>query len=339
MLNNIRRDEVADRLVIISPKDTSKKSDKTCPYCPGNEKMTNPSTLSLVEKDGILQRLQDIEENYVTNWSIRTFESAQPALSTNAENEYGEKPLYYEPAYGYHHIIVATPNHKETFSTLNVAQWSNVLVVIQEKIKWLYTQKNVAYISLCIDQGEEAGSKYDHPYVDVITFPMIPPVIEKEIKTTSEIMDESGICPMCKSTEDEYCMERQILKTNGFIAFCPWSPSHPFEFCICPVKHATIFSKITQKEIVDLATILCATLGGLGKINPKIAYSIVFHLSPEKRTTKLIHWHIEVYPITHKKSGMEYGYGVFLNDTSPEEASVILRTEARKVLADIVGIN
>ena len=37
--------------------------------------MTNPSVLSLVEKDGMLQRLQDSEDDYVEGWSIRVFES------------------------------------------------------------------------------------------------------------------------------------------------------------------------------------------------------------------------------------------------------------------------
>ena len=35
--------------------------------------MTNPSVLSLVEKDGMLQRLQDSEDDYVEGWSIRVF--------------------------------------------------------------------------------------------------------------------------------------------------------------------------------------------------------------------------------------------------------------------------
>ena len=59
---------------------------KKSPYAPGNESMTNPSVLSLVAKDGMLQRLQDSEDNYVENWSIRVFESKNPAVSTQTEN-------------------------------------------------------------------------------------------------------------------------------------------------------------------------------------------------------------------------------------------------------------
>ena len=89
---------------------------------------------------------------------------------------------------------------------------------------------------------------------------------------------------------------RQILQTEGFIAFCPWAPSYPFEFWICPKKQSTSFSKISQKEINDLSLILRATLGGLTKEIKDVSFNLAFHLSPEKKNSRQIHWHIEVYP-------------------------------------------
>jgi len=131
---------------------------------------------------------------------------------------------------------------------------------------------------------------------------------------------------------------RQILQTEGFIAFCPWAPSYPFEFWICPKKHSTSFSKITQKEINDLSLILRATLGGLTKEVKDASFNLAFHLSPEKKNSRQIHWHIEVYPITGYWSGLERGYGVFLNTISPEKAAEALGAACRKELANLVGI-
>ena len=82
------------------------------PFAPGNESLTNPSVLSLVEKDGMLQRLQDSEDDFVEGWSIRVFESKNPVVSVDTENSYSEKPFYSEPNYGYHYVIVASPNTK-----------------------------------------------------------------------------------------------------------------------------------------------------------------------------------------------------------------------------------
>ena len=128
-MGDMRKDYILDRDVIVRPT-TKNINSKKCPYCPGNESMTNLSLLSLVAKDGMLQRLQDGEDFFVTDWSVRVFESSEPAVSTSTPNTYSDRPLYSEPAYGYHYVVVASPNHKDSLATIDVEQWSNVFVVV-----------------------------------------------------------------------------------------------------------------------------------------------------------------------------------------------------------------
>ena len=337
-MGDMRKDYVSERFMIISKKNDKVADPKKMPYAPGNESMTNPSVLSLVAKDGMLQRLQDNEDEYVKNWSIRVFESKNPVVSIESENSYSDKPHYSEPAYGYHYVVVASPKQKDTFATIDPEQWSNVLVVIQDRLRWLYTQKGVTYVSIYGDQGEDAGNNNPHPHLNLITFSTIPPIIESEAEASHNILNEKGVCVMCQTINAETSSPRQVLQTEGFIAFCPWSPSYPYEFWIAPKKHTTSFSKITQKEINDLALILRATLGGLSKSIKNVSYNLVFHLSPEKKNSRQIHWHIEIYPITKSWSGLERGYGIFLNDISPEQAAEKLGAACRKELANLVGI-
>jgi len=337
-MGDMRKDYLLERSVIISTKVRKSTSSKKCPFCPGNESMTNPSMLSLVAKDGMLQRLQDSDDFFVKDWSVRVFESNNPAVSTSPENSYSDLPLYSEPAYGYHYIIVASSKHAETFATLDVEQWGNTLVVIQDRLRWLYTQRGVTYISIFINHGKNAGAVIDHPHVNMISFSNIPPVIEAEAEASHRFLNEKGVCPMCQVINTEMGGPRQVLQTEGFVAFCPWAPSHPFEFWISPKKHTTVFSKISQKEINDLSLILRATLGGLSKHIKDLSYNLVFHLSPEKKNSKQIHWHIEVYPLTNSWSGLERGYGIFLNDSSPEKDAEIFGAACRKELANLVGI-
>ncbi|MCH7967789.1 MAG: galactose-1-phosphate uridylyltransferase [Thaumarchaeota archaeon] len=333
----LRKDYVSERFMIIGKED--KTSDlKKSPYAPGNESMTNPSVLSLIAKNGMLQRLQDTEDDYVTNWLIRVFESKNPTVSINSENSYSDRPHYSEPAYGYHYVVVASPKEKDTFATIDIEQWSNLLVVIQDRLRWLYTQKGVTYVSIYINQGEAAGSNINHPHLNIISFSTIPPVIEAEAEASHKILNEKGVCPMCQTVNAETGGPRQILQTDSFIAFCPWAPSYSYEFWISPKKHVTSFSKITQKEINDLSLILRATLGGLTKSIKNVSYNLVFHLSPEKKNSRQIHWHIEIYPVTDLWSGLEKGYGIFVNKTSPEQAAEKLGAACRKELAVLVGI-
>ena len=337
-MGNLRKDYILERSSIISPSSVKKHNSKKCPYCPGNESMTNPSLLSLVAKDGMLQRLQDGEDFFVTDWSVRVFESKEPAVSTSTPNTYSDRPLYSEPAYGYHYVVVASPNHKDSLATISVEQWSNVLVVVQDRLRWLYTQKGVTYVSIFVNHGKESGTNIQHSHINMVSFSTLPPIIEAEAEASHRILNEKGVCPMCQAKDVEIAGPRQILQTEGFIAFCPWAPSYPFEFWICPKKHNTSFSKITQKEINDVSLILRATLGGLTKEVKDVSFNLAFHLSPEKKNSKQIHWHIEVYPITGHWSGLERGYGVFLNTISPEKAAEALGAACRKELASLVGI-
>ena len=336
-MGGIRKDYVLERYVIICPEN-SKTESKKCPLCAGNEAMTNPSMLSLVAKDGMLQRLQDSEDYFVKGWAVRVFESSDPAVSTKSENSYSDRPLYSEPAYGYHYIVVGSPKHKDSLSSISVEQWSNILVVIQDRLRWLYTQRGVTYVSIYANNGKEAGENLPHPHLNIMTFSTIPPTIEQEAEASHKILNEKGVCPICEVVTAETGGPRQVLQTEGYLAFCPWAPSCNYEFWISPKKHATSFSKITQKEINDLSLIVRATLGGLVKATKNTSYNIAFHLSPEKKNSRQIHWHIEVYPQTDSWSGLERGFGVFLNKTSPEQDAEKLGASCRKELASLVGI-
>src|ERR671922_859261 len=167
-LGDLRKDYVLDKFVIVtrtSEEDQykEKRFDEKCPYCPNNESMTEPALLSLVAKDGMLQRLSDSEENFVIDWCVRVFQSSNPAVTTSSATIYTDKPLYSEPAYGYHQIVVASPEHNQKLSQISVEQWGNVLLVIQDRVRWLYTQKSVTYVSIYVDSGQTAGTTINHP--------------------------------------------------------------------------------------------------------------------------------------------------------------------------------
>ena len=123
-MGDMRKDYVLERAVIVHPTTKKNTNTKKCPYCPGNESMTNPSLLSLVAKDGMLRRLQDSEDFFVDDWSVRVFESKEPTVSISTKNSYSDRPLYSEPAYGYHYIVVVSPKHKDTLATISTDQLS-----------------------------------------------------------------------------------------------------------------------------------------------------------------------------------------------------------------------
>lgn len=343
-MGDMRRGYVSDRLVIIARPPPSGSAPppgagpKSSPLAPGNESKTRPSHLSLVVRDGMLQRRRDIDGEFVQDWAVRAFESLSPTVDTGADDTYSDAPNYSEPAHGHHLTIAAVPRPSDSIAAVDIDQWSNILIAMQDCITWLYSQKGVSYVALYVDHKPEAGSADPYPHAEIMSLPTLPPAIDAEIRAHRRIAKERGTCPVCDMLEPDAVGARGILKTSLFEALCPWAPTHAYEFWICPTKHVTSFANMTQKEVNDLALMLRATLGGLTKALKDPAYSIIFHLSPEKKVSRQIHWHIEVCPVTTPQDGMARGYGVHVHRVSPEAAALALGAACRREMALLVGI-
>jgi len=340
----IRKDYFTDRLSVILP-DRGLKKEKVipqkaekCNYCAGNEEMTPPADLVLVKRGDTLLKQTDSEGDVVQNWSVRIFPSKNPIVIPTAPPSYGEPPHYSEPAVGYHYVLVATPRHDQPFSKIDTEQWTNILASLQDKVRWLYSQKGVSYVLVYINSEKEGTPTAVHPSIQIVTTPRVPPAVEEEADTVQTSLNDLGICPMCQVVGVETGGPRQILATDFFIAFSPWVSTHPFEFWIYPKHHMTSILKLSQKEMMDLALMLRSTLGGMAKALDTQSFVLVFHSSSEKKTTKQIHWHIEVYPRKGQPTGLEIGGGIYVNDVSPESAAQALGASARKELAQLVGI-
>jgi UDPglucose--hexose-1-phosphate uridylyltransferase len=337
----IRRDYFSDVLSIVvrqgAPKENVKEGK--CILCPGNEELTPPADLVLVKKGDTLLKQSDVEGDYVKNWAVRIFPNKFPLVSPNAPPSYSEAPHYSEPAVGYHYTLVATPKHELTFQKIDTEQWTNILASLQDKIRWLYTQRSVGYVSAYIDYKKDSTHSFSHPNIQIITTPKVPPSIEKEAETVQTSMNELGICPMCRVVSLESSGPRQVLGTESFIAFTPWVSRFPYEFWIYPKRHQTSILKLSQKEMTDLALMLRSTLGGMAKSLGNPDFSLIFHNSSEKKTTKQIHWHIEVFPGTHQFSALEIGTGIYVGKIPPEAAGQQLGASSRKELAQLVGID
>jgi UDPglucose--hexose-1-phosphate uridylyltransferase len=322
----------------INNKSDKQNDENNCSYCSRNGKISDQLILSFVFKDGILQRLYNSDDRMVENWTIRVYECKNPIVSTNSNHEYSDKPYYKEPAYGYDLVVIPTPEHRVSISELSIEQWTNLLLVLQDRVRWLYSQRGVTYVAIYASRGNDCNSAISHPHFHITTFSSIPPIIEKEAKTFHQLMNENGSCPACNMIESEINGPRQLFSTDHFITLVPWAPTYNCEFWICPRKHSTSFSKTSQKEISDLSLVICSSMRGMDNVLGKTDFTMAFHISPEKKNSRQLHWHVEIYPLIKSWSGLERGFGIFVNQPNPEDSAQILGAASRKELARLMGI-
>lgn len=334
-----RRDYFTEKLVLIKPsawkprrvKKPKPADTKDCIFCPGKESKTSPSDLVLASRHGTMLKLSDTPEDYVEDWVVRVIPNQFPAVTPDSPKKYSDAPLYSEPAVGYHYIVVASQKHVN-FEDIDADQWVNILSILQDKARWLYARKNVAYVAIFMNQGKNAGASRSHAHLQIMTLPVLPPAIETEAKAVQKAIYTSGVCPMCSIMTTESEGPRKIVQTDTFLAFAPYASSHPFEFWIFPKAHQVSFLRTSQKEIMDLARLLELCFAALSTVTSDLQFNAIIHTSPEKRTSRQIHWHIEVYPRLDGFDGFERGTGIHINPVAPEEAAKALREACSKLL-------
>lgn len=307
-------------------------------YSEEEEEEDDTSAISMIEKEGMIQRLQDSDDKRMAEWSVKIFEEPNPIVSRARDGEYSRDPFKTQSRYGYHLVVVASPDANKTLATIERDQWLNALVTIQDRLRWLYAKRGVSYIAVYADHNKVSGSLDEtHPHFNIVTFPTVPPTINDELKAQQKSQEKLGICPVCHATGEEG-KDRVILRTDNFVSYCPWSSLYQYEFCIAPNRHHTSFVKTTQTDLKDLALMIRATLGGLMDISPDASYSVVFCLSSETRLNGRLHWHIRVCPVIKPWSGMERGFGIHVNDIGPEDAAQHLRAACRREFGRIAGV-
>lgn len=314
----------------------SQTTGRFCIVQPGFAVQSSPQprdtpVMSLVNRGGILQRLYGDE--MAGDWSVQIFEINSPVVSPDAEPIYHDEPRQCRPSFGYHYIMSAT--HRCATPLEECRQWSNMLVAIQDRIRWLSEQSGVGYVAVFADMNVCDVSA---PSMQIATFQTTPPAILNEARASDAASQERGVCTICQMMGDVSEGQRLVLQTDNFVAFCPWAPSCPYEFWVAPRRHATGFLQASQGDLDDMGMMLRATLGGLRRIWDGGRFGMAFHLSPERKNTRQVHWHVEVYPGAMRPTALEMGFGVVTSNIPPEDAARRLGAAGRDEMAAIMGV-
>ena len=120
--------------------------------------------------------------------------------------------------------------------------------------------------------------------------------------------------------------ERVLLETEHFVAICPFASRFPFSFSILPRQHRGSFEEISSDALQDLAEVSKRTLSALEAARPSASYNFVLQTSPfQHRQEDSSHWRLRVIPRLSKVAGFEWGSDCFINTTTPELATAVLR--------------
>jgi UDPglucose--hexose-1-phosphate uridylyltransferase len=304
------------------PEDFAKKKKEkkvlpahvpTCPFCPGNEKMTPPETY-VVPDTG--------------SWRVRVTPNKFAALSYQGERRRWIQGIRRTVSgVGIHEVIIETPDHSKSTALLEDAQVETIIQAYLNRFMFASRDPRIEQVTLFKNHGEAAGTSLEHSHSQMIAAPVITAQHRDRLINALKHFDEFGECIFCRVLDQELKEGTRIVhESDHFVAFVQFAALSPFSMLIMPRRHMACFSEITDAEAADLARTLRRTLGKLyyGLDDPDFNYSI--RTAPaDNAGVKYYHWYVSIIPRLTKLAGFELGSGMFINVSLPEENASFLR--------------
>jgi UDPglucose--hexose-1-phosphate uridylyltransferase len=343
-VNEIRRDYLLDRWVVIAterkkrPSDFAKKLEPAehgnCPFEPGNEDKTPAAQLVYLKgKGNATKKAKDADGFRHKDWLVRCFPNLFPAFSPP---EAGVQRVRVKVnrsllnAVGAHEVIVESPNHGEHPGIAPLSQLVLVVDAYLERLKALTAKRYIKYVSVFRNHGLEAGASLSHAHSQIIATPSVPRTVREELIASRKAWKSTDECVLCKIIKEERESPRFIWENEGFSVFAPWASVNPLEFWILPRKHQGSPLEMEKKMCKDLAVAFRVCLGGLNTLLSDPPYNYGFHIAPDAESNEFYHWHVEVYPKLSVWAGFEKSTGIYINTVPPEDAAASLREAAEK---------
>jgi UDPglucose--hexose-1-phosphate uridylyltransferase len=329
-LPELRKDPVTDRWVIISTERRKRPSDfrlerssvlgtEWCPFCAGHEDLTPPEVLAY--------RRNGAPANG-PGWELRVVPNKFPALQVEGMlDRQGEGLFDRMNGIGAHEVIIETPDHAKTLSTMSEPEIERVLWAFRDRVLDLKQDHRFRYILLFKNHGAAAGATLEHTHSQLIALPIVPDFVRDEIDGARRHFQSKERCVFCDIIRQELAAGRRIIQENAeIVALAPYAPRFPFETWLLPRRHGARYEEASRQEYEGLARAIKSVLMRMDRTLESPAYNLIVHSSPfSEETREFYHWHVELIPKLTRTAGFEWGTGFYINPTSPEEAAEVLR--------------
>jgi UDPglucose--hexose-1-phosphate uridylyltransferase len=274
--------------------------------------MTPRETFSLVQGAG--------------GWSVRVVPNKFPFFHIEGGFDRKAEGMYdVMEGIGAHEILVESPEHHDNLATMDPQQIGKMVLAFRERL--IDLEKDPRFQQFLIIKNYP-GVFNRHPHSHIMAMPVIPNRIDDEISGTLDYHQRKDRCIFCDILKQETSLKKRIiLETTHFLVFSPFASRYPFEAWIIPKIHSPDFHHITSEEIEDLSLALHSLFLRFYRLLADPPYSMVFHTSPVQSRfhRSEYHWHIETRLRIGLREGFEWGTGLFVNPTPPEDAARLLR--------------
>ena len=287
----------------------------SCPFCPGNEKLTPPEVLRVPASPDV-------------PWHARVIPNKFAALSREVQpTRTVHRTLRSINGFGVHDVIIETPDHSQVLALMPDSYVAEILRIYKTRYDELSLDPRIALITIFKNHGIDAGTSLEHPHSQMIATPVTSLQVRDRFQQALRYFDDFGDCMFCEMLKEELQEEtRIVMVSEHFVALELYASPAPFCTHIYPRRHMASFGDVSAAEINDLARTLRSVLAKLyhGLADPDFNFTI--RSAPaENAGVKYFHWYLSVIPRLTRVAGFELGSGMFINTVLPEAAAEFLR--------------
>lgn len=344
-MNEFRRDPITGHLVIISAARDARPNQfkdqdhganaefaeaTDCQFCAAS--MDTPPIVSSYNSEG-----SQFPNQLVDDWQVCVVPNLYPSLTHDLPkltkskrfdiSDLGDTP---EPAFGYHEVVIESPQHATRFRDLTDQQVRAMLFAYRDRMQSMQMQEGVRYVQVIKNSGEDAGASVRHSHSQIFGLPFVPDYVRQEIENSYRLYSQQDECSFCQQIEHELqSAERIVYESDKFVAWCPYASRVSYEVHIAPRTHRARFEDSSDTLLAEFANFLQQTVGLL-ELHPRIqAFNYLLHSLPVGRDEESsYHWHFELLPRIAKQAGFEWGTGIYINTIAPEHAAQEIRDAA-----------
>jgi UDPglucose--hexose-1-phosphate uridylyltransferase len=236
------------------------------------------------------------------------------------------------PAAGACEVVLFSPDHDESLSTLPAAQVRKVVDLWAARTVELLARPGIEYVLVFENRGREVGATIDHPHGQIYGYPFVPPTPARE----AAVARTYG-CAVCAEVEAEVATGARIVTTRGnWVAWVPYASGYAYGMRIAPRAHVGSLSMLDDASRQELTAVLTDALARYDRLWPspdpayRFPYLLWFHQAPAAGGDEW-HLHAHVAPplrapgVPRFIASNEVGSGTWSNPVVPEAAAQALR--------------
>lgn len=320
----LRKDPITRSWVLMADGETFEPPSAACPYCSGGK------------AGGVTPILT--HSIYGQHSGVLVYPHPRPLYRIEGETERRGDGFYDRMrALGAHELIVEGTDHNSSLSMRTEAEIISLLDCWALRIDDLKRDSRFKYITVFKNYGETSGQQIRHAHSELTATTFIPRRILYELRAAQEYYQLKERCVVCDIVrQEEQQAQRVVDLSPRFLAICPFASRVPYELWIVPRYHHASYEAdmLKDRAFAELAGILKRSLARLEQVTD--SYHLVLHTSPNTNRRPEVpgywntlqddyHWHIEILPITEKRSKSYSIKEVYFSSLPPEKAAARLR--------------